>query len=83
MAAVGLLALALPALGESNPDDLAKQLQNPVASLISVPFQSNFDFHIGPDHDGWRYTLNLQPVIPVPLNKDWNVIIRTIVPFFP
>jgi hypothetical protein len=60
--------------------ELAKQLQNPVASLISVPFQNNFEFNLGPNGDGFKYTLNFQPVIPVSLSKDWNLIIRTIVP---
>ena len=58
---------------------LAKQLSNPVASLISVPFQSNFDFRMGTG-SGWRYTLNFQPVIPFAINKRWNLISRTIVP---
>jgi hypothetical protein len=68
---------------ESNVDqaaELAKQLQNPVASLISVPFQNNFEFNLGPNDDGFKYTLNFQPVIPLSLGKDWNLIIRTIVP---
>jgi hypothetical protein len=60
--------------------ELAKELQNPVASLISMPFQSNFDFNMGPNDDGFKYTLNFQPVIPVSLSKDFNLIIRTIVP---
>jgi len=60
--------------------ELAKQLQNPVASLISVPFQNNFEFNLGPNDDGFKYTLNFQPVIPVSLNQDYNLIIRTIVP---
>src|SRR6185312_5466517 len=47
--------------------ELAKQLQNPVASLISVPFQNNFDFNLGPNDDGFKYTLNFQPVIPLSL----------------
>lgn len=59
--------------------ELTKQLSNPVASLISVPLQNNFDFGMGTG-SGWRYTLNMQPVIPVVLNDRWNMISRTIVP---
>lgn len=59
--------------------ELAKQLNNPVASLISVPFQANWDFGLGDGH-GQKFTLNIQPVVPISLTKDWNLIIRTIVP---
>lgn len=65
--------------GSSAADELAKKLQNPVASLISVPFQNNFDFGIGPSN-GSRYTLNFQPVIPMSISEDWNLIARVIVP---
>ena len=59
--------------------ELAKKLQNPVASLISVPIQNNWDFGIGPA-DAMRYTANIQPVTPFSISKDWNLIIRTIIP---
>ncbi len=59
--------------------ELAKKLNNPVASLISVPIQNNWDFGIGPA-DAMKYTANIQPVIPVSISEDWNVIVRTILP---
>lgn len=61
--------------------ELAKKLSNPVASLISMPIQNNFDFGAGPAGDGFQYKLNVQPVIPFSLNDDWNLISRTIVPY--
>ncbi len=59
--------------------DLAKKLQNPVANLISVPIQNNWDFNIGPA-DAMKYTANIQPVIPIGISENWNLIIRTIMP---
>jgi hypothetical protein len=59
---------------------LAKQLSNPIASLISAPFQDNLDFGLGPDDDGFQNLLNIQPVIPISLSEDWNLISRTILP---
>ena len=59
--------------------DIAKKLANPVASLISFPIQMNFDFGMGTG-SGWRMTTNIQPVIPIALNKNWNLISRTILP---
>lgn len=59
---------------------LAEQLNNPVASLISVPLQFNYDDNIGPLDDGSRVQLNIQPVIPFALDDTWNLISRTILP---
>ncbi|MBP9902524.1 MAG: transporter [Verrucomicrobia bacterium] len=68
--------------GEAAADEqaeLAKKLNNPVANLISVPTQNNWDFGIG-SANAMKYTANIQPVIPIPISEDWNVIVRTILP---
>ncbi|MGB6290305.1 MAG: hypothetical protein WBF36_09275 [Desulfobulbales bacterium] len=64
---------------EQNTQDLAKATQNPLASLISLPFQNNTNFGIGPD-DETQNILNIQPVWPFSLNDNWNLVTRTILP---
>jgi hypothetical protein len=63
----------------ANEAELAKKLQNPIANLISVPIQNNWDFGIGPAN-AMKYTANVQPVIPFSISEDWNLITRTIMP---
>ena len=65
--------------GEDESEELAKAAQNPVANLISLPFQNNTDFDYGP-RDKTQNTLNIQPVWPFEITENWNLITRTIVP---
>jgi hypothetical protein len=60
--------------------EIAKKLNNPIADLTSVPFQLNYAKDLGPTKEGESYVLNIQPVIPIHLNADWNLISRTILP---
>ena len=60
-------------------EELAKETENPVANLISVRFQNNFNFGFWPN-DVTQWVLNFEPVIPISLTKDWNLITRTIMP---
>ncbi len=64
---------------ELSAEDLAKIAQNPVGNLISVPFQENAYFNVGP-LNGTQNVLNIQPVIPISVSDDWNIITRTILP---
>ena len=79
----GLLALgltfALSAQAQQDTAALAKAAQNPIASMISLPLQNNFNFNVGPNN-GTQYILNIQPVYPVGLSEDWNLINRLILP---
>ena len=79
MATAAAWAFAGAAMAQQDNAELAKKLANPVSSLISVPFQGNYDCCFG-EAGGGRYTLNIQPVIPFALSDNLNLITRTIVP---
>jgi hypothetical protein len=60
--------------------EISKMLSNPIANLISVPFQADYNENIGPGDEGSAWRINIQPVIPFTLNEEWNLISRTILP---
>ena len=73
---VGISILVLPLVAYAqDADELAKQTQNPVSSLISFPLQANWDFGLG-DRDATGTLLNIQPVMPFAANDDTNIILR-------
>ena len=88
LCAIGVAFAASVEAAESQ-EELAKQAQNPLAKVISLPFQDNVYLGIGPEEDQTGNVLNIQPVIPVGLSEDWNLITRTVIPvisepgFFP
>jgi hypothetical protein len=89
VASFGLASISLPTMraqqptGQQTPTaetgDLQKAAQNPIAGLISVPIQSNTNFGIGPFGRN-QDVLNIQPVIPINVSQNWNMIIRWITP---
>jgi hypothetical protein len=78
-AVTAALTAASAAHAELSPEDLAKIAQNPVGNLISVPFQENAYFNVGPE-ERTQNVVNIQPVIPISIGQDWNIITRTILP---
>jgi len=64
---------------EMTAEELAKLAQNPVGNLISLPFQNNTNLNFGPEK-GTQNVLNIQPVVPIHISKEWNIITRTILP---
>ena len=74
-----IMIVGYSVMAQDDAAALAKKLANPIASLISVPFQNNTDYGIG-KFRGSRNTMNIQPVIPISLNKNLNLITRYIIP---
>src|SRR5262252_4029244 len=70
---------AIKVHAEMSAEELAKLAQNPVGNLISLPFQNNTNLNFGPEK-GTQNILNIQPVVPISVDKDWNIITRTILP---
>ena len=73
------MAATAPAHAELSAEELAKLAQNPVANLVTVPFQYNANFNVGP-LNGTQSVLNIQPVLPFSPTEEWNIITRTIIP---
>ena len=63
---------------ETNADALAKAAQNPLATMVTLPLQANYNTGVGP-YERTFFNLNVQPVVPI-TGEDWNVIVRTIIP---
>lgn len=78
VAIAGLSAYSVAQASEDS--DLAQELTNPLASIITIPIQVSFDNDIGLNDQGSKITTNIQPVIPFEVNADWNLITRTIIP---
>ena len=74
-----MLGMAGSSFAQGDSKSLAQAAQNPLASMISLPFQNNTNFNYGPE-GGTQDTLNIQPVWPFKLNDDWNLVTRTILP---
>lgn len=79
MVLASLLAAPVAAQEGGDATSLAKAAQNPIAAMISVPFQYNINLETGP-LEKTQHILNIQPVYPIRMNAEWNVITRTIVP---
>jgi len=75
------IASQAPEPAETNDAaEIAQKLTNPLAAMISIPNQNWFDFNLGPKKDGFRYTAESQPVYPMQISKDWNLLSRTTIP---
>lgn len=75
---IGVIATTGANAAEKSNTDIAKDLSNPLAKIINMPLQQNWDYGAGPDGTGQHYYLQIQPVIPVELDSDWMLLSRTI-----
>jgi hypothetical protein len=80
LAVAALLCVATPVARAQSDIDIAQQLLNPFTTVVRVPIELAYDKRIGPIGVGKAYSLNIQPVIPMPLDQDWTIISRTILP---
>ena len=78
IAALGM-AILLPQVALAEDRDLAKELANPIADLINVVIEADYDHDIG-DDNGSQWITNLEPTIPFSISENWNVISRTSLP---
>lgn len=71
---------AFPAHAQQSKSELAKQAQNPLAKLISLPIEYDVNYKLGPDNNKTQSVIKFQPVLPIGLNDDWNLITRMVMP---
>jgi hypothetical protein len=67
--------------GATDSAELAKKLSNPIAALLTIPQQTDWDFGAGPTNGGVQLTIKTQPIVPIHLNAEWDIVSRTVFPF--
>ena len=77
--AIAFFLFANPSVG-ADSQDIAKKLANPLSSIISIPIQANYQPNLGVNGEGSGWITNLQPIVPLPLNDEWMLMTRTVIP---